>query len=218
MKKITVSLVCDIKDSFMHGYLPGLKKELEEQGHNVRYYKNIAEIEKGEVAFFLACSTILKEKVLSLHDHNVVIHPSKLPEARGSGVVSWKILEGADKIWVTLFKPTDKIDAGEIYYQDCAVLSGDELCDEIREKQAELSFALIKRFLAGYPHLKPVVQEGKSSFYPKRTPKDSELDINKSLKEQFNLLRTVDNERYPAFFYIHGKRYVLKISKERVHA
>ncbi|MDE2028783.1 MAG: methionyl-tRNA formyltransferase, partial [Candidatus Omnitrophica bacterium] len=118
----------------------------------------------------------------------------------------------------TLFKPTDKIDAGEIYYQECAVLSGGELCDEIREKQAELSFALIKRFLADYPNLKPVVQEGKSSFYPKRTPKDSELDVNKSLKEQFNLLRTVDNERYPAFFHMHGKKYILKISKEeRVH-
>lgn len=41
---------------------------------------------------------------------------------------------------------------------------------------------------------------GKESFYPKRSPKDSELDINKSLNEQFNLLRIASNEDFPAFF------------------
>ena len=35
----------------------------------------------------------------------------------------------------------------------------------------------------------------------KRTPADSEIDPGKSILEQFNLLRIVDSERYPAFFY-----------------
>lgn len=47
---------------------------------------------------------------------------------------------------------------------------------------------------------------GKESFYPKRSPKDSELDINKSLNEQFNLLRIASNEDFPAFFYKDGKK------------
>jgi len=214
MKKLKISLICDIKDSFMHDRIPPLEKELEQAGHQVDYLRSMNDLATGDVAFFLACSTILKEEHLRYHLHNVIIHPSRLPQARGSGVVAWKIIEGESKIWVTLFNPTSKIDAGEIYYQDYFELSGDELSDEIRQRQAELSFKLIKKFLAEYPHIKAIPQEGESSFYGKRKPKDSELDVNKSIKEQFNLLRVVDNERYPAFFMMHGKKYVLRITKE----
>jgi UDP-4-amino-4,6-dideoxy-N-acetyl-beta-L-altrosamine N-acetyltransferase len=54
-------------------------------------------------------------------------------------------------------------------------------------------------------------QSGNESFYPKRTPKDSELDINKTIQDQFNLLRIVDNDNYPAFFELEGQRYRLTV-------
>ena len=38
-------------------------------------------------------------------------------------------------------------------------------------------------------------------------------DSNKSLKEQFNLLRIVDNINYPAFFELDRHKYILKIEK-----
>jgi len=43
------------------------------------------------------------------------------------------------------------------------------------------------------------------------TLNDSRLDIDRSIKEQFNLLRVVGNEEYPAFFEINGHKYLLKI-------
>ena len=59
-------------------------------------------------------------------------------------------------------------------------------------------------------------QRGEETFYKKRTPKDSELDINKTIKEQFNLLRIVDNEKYPAFFKFKNKIYTLKIESVKL--
>ncbi len=59
-----------------------------------------------------------------------------------------------------------------------------------------------------------IPQNGDETFFPRRKYKDSELDINKSILEQFNLLRIVDNERYPAFFYINETKYILKIYRE----
>ena len=56
--------------------------------------------------------------------------------------------------------------------------------------------------------------KGKGSFYRKRTPEDSELDIDKTIREQFNLLRAVDNNRYPAFFKLNGQKYTLKIFRD----
>ncbi len=60
----------------------------------------------------------------------------------------------------------------------------------------------------------PITQCGEPGPYmPRRTPLDSQLDPGKSLAEQFDLLRVVDNERYPAFIYHRGKRYLIKIMK-----
>ena len=60
---------------------------------------------------------------------------------------------------------------------------------------------------------KSKLQIGKSTFYKKRNPQNSEVKIKKSIFAQFNLLRIVDNKNYPAFFKIYGKKYILRISK-----
>jgi methionyl-tRNA formyltransferase len=48
-----------------------------------------------------------------------------------------------------------------------------------------------------------------------RTSKDSKLNMNKTIKNQFNLLRIVDNERYPAYFIYNNKKYILKIYEDK---
>ncbi|MFO7736161.1 MAG: hypothetical protein R6W70_08115, partial [bacterium] len=60
----------------------------------------------------------------------------------------------------------------------------------------------------------PVPQNGESSVWPKRTPADSELDVDKTIAEQFDLLRTVNNRDFPAFFRYRGERYTMRITKK----
>ena len=57
-------------------------------------------------------------------------------------------------------------------------------------------------------------QKGKGNFNKRRTKKDSEININKSIKSQFNHLRICDNDKYPAFFKYKNNKYLLKIFKE----
>ena len=40
--------------------------------------------------------------------------------------------------------------------------------------------------------------------------------IEKSIKEQFNLLRVVDNKRYPAYFINKGENIQLKYLKKKL--
>jgi methionyl-tRNA formyltransferase len=62
--------------------------------------------------------------------------------------------------------------------------------------------------------IKTIWQAGDpGSYMPKRLPENSQLDPNKTIAEQFDLLRIVDSQRYPAFFNYRGKRYLLKIEK-----
>jgi methionyl-tRNA formyltransferase len=74
---------------------------------------------------------------------------------------------------------------------------------------------LCHKFVARYPDIVAAAreQEGEESFYPRRGPKDSQLDPEKSIKDQFNLLRVVDNERYPAWFELAGQKYTIEIKK-----
>lgn len=52
-------------------------------------------------------------------------------------------------------------------------------------------------------------QHGELSHYRRRRPADSRLDPELSLAEQFNLLRVVDNQRYPPYFQWRGRSYIL---------
>lgn len=210
-----ISIMIDMIDSFLHEHVTHLINKIKLRGHIVDFITNTKSIPKGDVLFLLGCSTILTSKELSLNKHNLVVHPSKLPKGRGSAALVWKILEGVNVIYLTLFEANEKIDKGDIYFQEKIEFEGHELSDEIRSRQAEKIKELVLKFLDQYSELKPKKQEGKCSYYPKRTPKDSELDIDKTIREQFNLLRVSDNERYPAYFNYNGHKYFLKIYKDK---
>ena len=102
----------------------------------------------------------------------------------------------------------------KIDIQENVKVKDHELNEDIRRRQALKTIEIINKFLKNRGKIKPVLQKGKITFLKKRLPKDSFLDINKTLKSQFNLLRIVDNKRYPAFFYNKKTKYILKIFKE----
>ena len=68
--------------------------------------------------------------------------------------------------------------------------------------------------LSHWPNVEAQPQEKRdATFYARRTPKDSELNPAKTIAEQFDLLRVADSQRYPAFFYYRGHRYLIKLEK-----
>ena len=70
---------------------------------------------------------------------------------------------------------------------------------------------LCLEYVNKYEYIKAEGQLGEPTYYGRRSRGSSELDAHKTISEQFNLLRVVDNERYPAFFYYKNKKYILKI-------
>lgn len=170
--------------------------------------------ESYDVVFILSYHKLIPIERLANNKHNIVIHASDLPKGKGWAPMFWQILEGKNNIVFSMFEASDGIDNGDIYMKKTLVLDGSELNDELRKKQANFIIKMCHDFLLNYQKLStPFKQEGIESFYRKRTSVDSELDIYKTIDEQFNLLRITDNENYPAFFYKHGKKYILKIEE-----
>lgn len=210
---LKITLVADNLNSWIIPYVKKLKELLEKDKYQVFITDDANKIRLGDLAFFLSCEKIVSKEVLSLSKHNLVIHESKLPKGKGWSPLTWQILEGKNKIPITLFEAVTAVDSGDIYNQDTMAFKGNELVDELRVMQGEKTIELALDFVRSYPDIKSVKQKGKSSYYPRRRSSDSELDINKTIKDQFNLLRIVDNERYPAFFQYKGQRYIVKIFK-----
>lgn len=207
-----IQVLVDNPNSWIIPYSKELVRVLNKQGHNSKLIHSHSEVEEGDILCLLSCEKIFKQ--LDKNRHNLVVHESNLPQGKGWSPLTWQILEGKNKIPITLFEADKDVDSGVIYLQDYIELEGHELLPEIKEKQGIKTNELILNFLENYNKINPKSQKGKESFYSKRKPKDSELDIHKSIKDQFNLLRVVDNERYPAFFYHNGQKYILKIYKD----
>ena len=167
-----------------------------------------------DIVFILSYHNIIPLKFIKENKHNIVIHASALPKGKGWAPMFWQILEGENEIPFTMFEAGQGVDDGDIYVQKTLKLTGYELHDELREKQANFTMDMCIEFIKNYDKYKiPKPPNGEESFYLKRTPQDAKLDLDKSIKEQFNLLRVCSNEEYPAFFEIDGNKYILRVEK-----
>ena len=186
---------------------------LQQRGHALRWIHEPARLAPGDVCLLLSCGRLLSAEQLAMHRHNLVVHESDLPRGQGWSPMTWQILEGVSCIPISLFEAVADLDAGHIHLQTSINLNGTELVDEWRQLQAEATIKLCLQWVNRYRELidadRP--QTGEASHYRRRRPDDSRLDPERSLAEQFELLRVVDNDRYPAFFEWRGRRYGLGI-------
>ena len=188
-------------------------KKLNNEIKNSRLFFNHKDLDNSfDIVFILSYHNIISKEFLSKNKHNIVIHASALPKGKGWAPLFWQVLEGVKEIPFTMFEASEGVDNGDIYMQKVLQLTGYELNEELREKQAKHTMNMCIEFVNNYEKYKKATpQNGVESFYPKRDANDSKLDIDKTIKEQFNLLRIVNNDEYPAFFEIDGNRYILKI-------
>jgi len=205
-----LDILIDNQNSWMLKYVEILRSILMGFADNVRIFNKAGQIKTGDILFILSCDKIINVKALRKHRNNVVIHESDLPLGKGWSPLSYQIECGVNKIPITLFEADDKIDSGRWYLKDAINLVGYELIDQIREKQAIKSFEMIEFYLSQYP-MAGSIQCGEETYYRKRSPKNQILNVDKSIRDQFDLLRVCDNDRYPATFSIHGREYTLKI-------
>lgn len=189
---------------------------INQTNYELELVENISNLrEQGDFLFLVSCSEIVEKSVRERFTHTLILHASDLPHGRGWSPHIWEILNGAQYITLTLLEAEDSVDSGKIWIQERIPLSGNELLSEINVLLFTAEIKLIELALSQYANITPTRQPITigASYYPKRNPEDSRIDVNKPLESQFNLLRVCDNERYPAFFERDGYRYTLKIEK-----
>jgi len=209
-----VVLLIDKKNSWIKKFAIEFKKKYISKKYKIILTEKQTNI-KNSIVFLLGFTNIVDQNFLKKNIITLVIHESNLPKGKGFSPVQWQVLKNKNKIPATLFKATKNLDCGNVILKDNFKINATDLNEEIRISQANITFKLIKRFLKIYPKYKEIPQKNNSTYFRRRSKEDSKIDLKKSLKSQINLLRIVDNENYPAFFYYKGKKFILKIYKNK---
>ena len=176
------------------------------------YFEHNTIYEKYDIVFMLSYHNIIPTSFLNNNRHNIVVHASELPKGKGWSPLFWQVLDGQNNIPFTMFEANSDLDSGDIYMVKHLRLTGLELHDEIRAKQAATTIEMCVEFVLHYDkYSKPKKQTGEGSIYARRSEKDSELNIDRTIRELFSLLRITSNSEYPAFFKMGDNKYVLTI-------
>lgn len=180
--------------------------------HTINLIRSNKEIVSGDLLFLISCSELVSAQDRQRFNKTLVIHASDLPRGRGWSPHIWDIVNGKELITLSLLEAEDRVDSGAIWKKQQVKVPKTALYSEINSIIFEAELELMDFAVENFSTISPITQgEAESTYWPKRTPSDSEIDIEKSISEQFDLVRVCDPKRFPAFFYKDGKKFKLKI-------
>ena len=208
------------KNSWAVKYKDLIKKNLNKYSNNIIFLSDHTKLrDKYDVNIIFSYFKIIKNRYLIKSKYNLVPHESDLPKGRGMSPLTWQIINGEEMITFSLFEASEKLDSGPIYLKKKIRIKKYLTFNEIKNTQFNMNISLIKNFLKHYKKKgeppKSFLPKGNPSYFRIRKKEDSKIDINKSLKTQFDLLRVCDYKNYPAFFYKNKKKYFLKLIRAK---
>lgn len=177
--------VCSDAGSWINTSMPELLLGWLVEGHEVRWVPDAAALPEEDVCFYLSYGRVVGANLLARHTNNLVVHASDLPKGRVWSPLTWQILEGKGRISVTLFEAAEKVDCGSVYKMTSVNFTGIELNDELRSAVAQATIDLCRFFVKKYPTVVKTgfSQNGEPTFYARRSPRDSFIDIDRPLRE-----------------------------------
>lgn len=156
---------------------------------------------------------IIPEDIIAIPKYGVInVHPSLLPKYRGATPTTWVLMNGEEYTGVTIHFIEDgkNIDGGRIITQAKLKIEPYDTDGSLRHKLAEFSGKVLTDALllisqndkwAFLPQ-----NEMEATYYPKRSLKDAEIDIQRPFTEIANKIRAMSP--YPgAYISYNDMRY-----------
>lgn len=185
------------------------------QPENINKEESIKKIKEfnPDLILVVAYGQILSKDILNIPRMGCVnIHASLLPKYRGASPINWTIINGEEETGITFIFMNEKVDAGDIIYQQKITIFPDETYGELNKRLSNLSAGIINKLLKEIKNgkIKRIPQEKQLATYTKKMSKeDGEIIWSNKGEKIYNLIR--GTTPYPgAFTYYKGKK--LKIT------
>ena len=186
---------------------------------NTQRYADLALASGAQVAVSMNWPILLGARIRSCFEHGVVnAHAGDLPRYRGNACPNWAILNGEDRVVVTLHRMDDGLDDGPILLQDKISLTTGTYISDVYRELGDLVPRLFTELLDLLSHgtLVPKVQDTSPPAalrcYP-RHPQDGRIDWRQPAGELAALVRASAEPFAGAYTYLDGR--LLRIWRAR---
>jgi len=208
-----ITILCESTDHPIYSKLENWSRQNSSE-YEVNLLTDPEEIQGGDILFLISVLKIIRRQIRDKFRKSLVIHGSDLPKGKGWSPVVRQVLQGSSKITISLLEAADKVDTGPIWKKLTFQIEDHELYDEINEKIFKTELELMDFAVKNIDKINPQQQPTDGSTYFERLkPEDNEIDPNKSISEQFDVIRIADPNRFPVFFNLRGHRYKLFLRK-----
>lgn len=90
---------------------------------------------------------IIPKELLEIPKYRLNVHPSLLPKYRGAAPIHWPILNGDKETGVSIIDIAEKLDAGDIYFQEKIPIGSRINSAELASELARFSYGVLKKVL-----------------------------------------------------------------------
>jgi methionyl-tRNA formyltransferase len=213
-----ISLLCSDSSHPVYSYLSGWMNDNKTK-YEIQLINRISEVkDNGDILFLISCSEIITAKHRDKFRYTLVLHASDLPKGRGWSPHIWDIANGSNELTLSLLNAEDSVDTGDIWQKMKIKLTGSEVYDEINDLLFNAELTLVSWACEQIDNAEALPQlkiNNTKNYCRQRTPNDSELDPDRSISSQLNLLRVCDPNRFPAYFYHNGQKYIVTVTREK---
>jgi methionyl-tRNA formyltransferase len=123
---------------------------------------------------------LIPNKLLEIPKYRLNVHPSLLPKYRGAAPIHWPILNGDKETGVSILDIAEKLDAGDIYYQEEIAIDPRTDAAQLASELARFSYGILKKVLAQVKdgQLRGTPQdEAEATFAPQLSKQDGALSF-----------------------------------------
>ena len=177
--------------------------------NNEEIVKTIKQL-NPDIICVVAYGKILPKEILEIPKLGVInVHPSLLPNYRGSAPIQWAIINGEKLSGVTIMYLNEEMDAGDIILKKESTIEENETIGEVWERFSNMGAKLLIEALNQIekgvaPRIK---QEGIVTYAPMLQKEISKIDWNNKKTEEIrNLIRGL-NPIMGTYTFLNNKKY-----------
>jgi methionyl-tRNA formyltransferase len=188
------------------------------RSHNIevispsQYLKNFSYY-PCDTIFSVGFSFILKGNFFDFPSFGIInFHQSFLPKYRGRHPLNWAIINGERETGITFHFMNEKIDAGDIIYQERIPIKKDDNIMDLYNRTVFSGKAALGKLLDSIDTktINRVQQNEKEmSYYPPRRPEDGLINLSDNARNIYNLVRALTYPYPGAFLFHEGRKWTI---------
>lgn len=180
----------------------------------VKIRKEYEEVLSLEPDLIITCAygQIIPKELLDYPKYKCInTHGSLLPKGRGGAPIQRSIMNGEDKTGITIMFMNEKMDEGDILYQEEMPIDIHDTNATLFNKLSDLALQMLLKFLPEYikGNYKAIKQDNAEATYTYNITKEEEfISFNEDVKKVYDHIRgLLDNPG--AYFVANDKKYKL---------